>query len=159
VADRVSKNAPRPRPPGGQSAPLEAVEHLLRLRQEAERIVAEAFGQAAGGEQGPRIPADVYEGDDAFRISLEVPGVKRQDLGLFVVGSSLVVEGRKREVHEERVVFECAERAYGSFRRVIDLPGVVDASRIEARLERGVLTITLPRIAERRGRRQEVSIG
>jgi HSP20 family molecular chaperone IbpA len=42
---------------------------------------------------------------------------------------------------------------------VIDLPGAADTSRIDARLERGVLVVVLPRIRERRGRRREVPIG
>ncbi len=138
------------------------IERLVRLRQEAQRIVAELFGaeeQASAGDAGPRVPVDVYEDREAFRLTFEVPGVVPDDLSLFVQGSSLVVEGQKQLPTEDRVSFECAERAYGGFRRVVELPGAADTSRIEARLDGGVLSVTLPRIRERRGRRREVSIG
>jgi HSP20 family protein len=142
------------------------MERLARLRQEAERIVAELFAGApstAVPESGPRVPVDIFEDLQWFRLFIEVPGVSRADLALFVVGGSLVVEGRKREALSERgapdrVAFECAERNYGSFRRVLDLPGAADTSRVEARLNHGVLEIKLPRIRERRGGRREVSI-
>ncbi len=115
--------------------------------------------------QGPRITADVCEGPRAFLVSLEVPGVSREALSLYVVGSSLIVEGRK---HEERirkgssggrVAFDCAERVYGDFRRVVELPGAADTSRVEAHLCDGILSVVLPKISERRGRRREVQIG
>ena len=137
------------------------MERVIRLRQEAERIVDELFRRVPDvvSPQGPRVPADVYEVGDAFLVSLELPGVRRTDLSLSVVGQALVLEGEKRESIEGRVAFECAERAYGRFRRVIELPGAADTGRIEARLVGGVLEVRLPRIRERRGRRREVPIG
>ena len=134
-------------------------ETALRLRHQAERLLAEAFptGQNDGA---PRVPADVYEDRESFRVTLEVPGVPKDELALAVAGNQLILEGRKVDRGApDHAAFECAERAYGPFRRVIDLPGAADTSRVEARLARGVLEVTLPRIRERRGRRREVPIG
>jgi HSP20 family protein len=138
------------------------------LRSSASRLVSRLFeGGERPSEEGLRIPVDVFQNRDSFRLSMDLPGVARGDLVLYVAGSTLVVEGHKREAFgleadrwgRERVAFECAERAYGAFRRVVDLPGAADTSRIDARLERGVLCVTLPRISERRGGRREVPIG
>src|SRR5262249_1017303 len=117
------------------------MERLVRLRQEAERIVEELFRGApsAVAPQGPRAVTDVYEDGATCLVSIEVPGMRRCDLSLSVVGQTLVIEGEKREVIDGRVAFECAERSYGAFRRAIELPGAADTGRIEARLERGVL--------------------
>ena len=134
-------------------------ETALRLRHRAERLLAEAFptGQNDGA---PRVPADVYEDVESFRVTLEVPGVPKDELALSVAGNQLILEGRKMDRDApDHAAFECAERAYGPFRRVIDLPGAADTSRAEARLSHGVLEVTLPRIRERRGRRREVPIG
>ena len=156
---RAAKRRPTPVP--SEPASRDEVERLVRLRQQAERIVDEVFRVTPSAEtpQGPRVPADVYEDGDQFLVSIELPGVRRADLSLFVVGQALVIEGEKREVIDARVAFECAERSYGAFRRVIELPGAADSGRIEARLEKGVLEVRLPRIRERRGRRREVPIG
>ena len=156
---RAAKRRPTPVP--AEPASLDAVERLVRLRHEAERIVDELFRSAPSAvrPRGPRVPADVYEEGDRFLVSLELPGVRRADLSLYVVGQTLVVEGEKRDVMEAPAAFECAERSYGTFRRVIELPGAADSSRIEARLQKGVLEVRLPRIRERRGRRREVPIG
>jgi HSP20 family protein len=127
--------------------------------------VGELFGAHPSGvaSEGPRVPIDLYEEAEAFLVSIEVPGVPREELRLSVVAGSLVVEGRKREEavpkRKGRVAFECAERAYGPFRRVVELPGAADAGRIVARLAEGLLTVTLPKIRERRGRKREVPIG
>jgi len=135
-------------------------ETALRLRGQAERLLAEAFPSIQHADGAPRVAADVYEDREAFRVTLEVPGVPKGELTLSVAGNQLIIEGRKsdREV-PDHATFECAERAYGPFRRVIDLPGAADTSRVDARLERGVLEVVLPRIRERRGRRREVPIG
>lgn len=168
MPERKTAKKPKPKAHVAEAPAYSAVERLIRLRQEADRIVAELFGPTPGAAadaappQGPRVPVDVYEQGDAFWLSLEVPGVQRPDLSLSVVGQALVLEGRKREeapVGGDGVAFECAERAYGPFRRVIELPGAADTSRLEARLARGVLEVRLPRIRERRGRRREVPIG
>jgi HSP20 family protein len=147
-------------------APLERVERLVRLRGEAERIARELARIQAGrpsGATGLRVPADVYQVDDHFLVSFELPGIAREDVSLQVVGSCLVVEGRKSEdtatTAGERVAYECAERTYGSFHRMVELPGAADTSHVTARLEGGVLAVRLPRIGERRGRKREVTIG
>jgi HSP20 family protein len=157
-----SRAARKRRAQGAEKGGLDSVERLVRLRQEAERIVAELFRHAPGSDEaaGPRVPIDLYEGPDDFLLSIELPGVDRQDVALSVIGTTLVVEGRKRASSAgERVAFECAERGYGPFRRVLELPGAADTGRGEARLERGILYVTLPRIRERRGRRRGVPIG
>jgi len=84
---------------------------------------------------------------DAYRIDVELPGVKHDDVDVEVVGGdTLVVRGEKRDQREDRgegYIF--SERAYGRFERAFDLPSDIDAEAIEADFADGVLTLKLPR--------------
>jgi len=95
------------------------------------------------------IPAvDVFEKDDKFVVKAELPGMKEEDIEVSVVGETLTIKGEKKtesEVKDED--YYRSERSYGSFFRSIPLPSSVDASKIEADIEDGVLEVTLPKLA------------
>jgi HSP20 family protein len=142
------------------------LERMLFLRREAEKIVRELFelgegggGPAQGGVDGPgsalKLLADLRAEGEDYSWEVDVPGVRPADLKVHVVGDSVVVEGRKemRTLGPERPTFERAERVYGGFRRVFGWPGPADLSRLAARLRAGVLTLSVPRIVDRRGKR------
>ncbi|MBS1972424.1 MAG: Hsp20/alpha crystallin family protein [Bdellovibrionales bacterium] len=85
---------------------------------------------------------DVEENDEMFLVSADIPGVKKEDLKIDLNGNMLRVSGeRKREIKEEGYY----ERSSGRFSRSFTLPENVDASKIEANFEDGVLRIVLPK--------------
>jgi HSP20 family protein len=100
---------------------------------------------------------DVRENGNAIKIIADVPGVKREDLELSVVGNRLVVSGR-REV-EERSKDENVhtwERQFGQFTRSFTLPDNVDTDHITSELREGVLTIVAPVKAGSRTRKIQI---
>ena len=104
---------------------------------------------------------DLCETREAIHVRLEVPGVAREDLQVYLKDRNLWIEGVKREPEfpdEERLRFICLERGYGPFQKMIELHWVIDPRRASAVLADGVLTVTLPKIDERRGRRFEITI-
>lgn len=106
------------------------------------------------------LPAEMSVDDDAVRVSLEVPGMDADGFDIQIAGDCLVVRGERRfarEQHRGRVFV--MERAYGSFERAMRLPVPVDDGRAEARYDRGVLMITLPRSDRSRVRRIDVKRG
>jgi HSP20 family protein len=133
------------------------VERMIYLRREAEKIVRELFQpDGAAIEDGAvRLAADLSSEGDRYVWEVELPGVKVEALKVYVFGDSVIVEGRKEVASPgpRRPVYERAERAYGPFRRVLSWPGPADLSRVTAALTRGVLTITVPHIKDRRSRR------
>jgi HSP20 family protein len=138
------------------------VERLAFLRREAEKIVRELF-QPESAEAAPdvRLVADLLTEGDQYVLEVEVAGVRPEDLAVYALSNALVVEGKKEEQRADsggRPAYERAERGYGQFRRVFDLPGPADLSRSSASLAAGLLTITVPRIADRRGRVRPVRI-
>ena len=88
---------------------------------------------------------DVIEGDEDVRIDVEAPGMRPEDLSVTVSGESVVIRGEKRPEKPEGAGIHRAERAYGSFRRVVPLPAEVDKEQIDASFKNGVLSIILPK--------------
>ena len=92
---------------------------------------------------------DVLEKEDKFVVKVELPGVKEEDVNVSVAGDTLTIEGEKKaesEVKEKGYYY--TETSYGSFSRSIMMPSTVDASKIEASYDKGVLEITLPKAPE-----------
>jgi HSP20 family protein len=102
---------------------------------------------------------DVVDDDKALRVTVELPGMTDKDVAVTVDGGTLTVRGEKKEEKEkkDKDVFR-RERAYGSFRRTIELPGDVDAAKIEAKFKDGVLTIDLPKTKEAQERVKQIPV-
>jgi HSP20 family protein len=103
---------------------------------------------------------NVSESDDAVMIEAELPGLDTADIDITVHGDELVLKGSRPAAAEprgetgaastpaeERVTWHRRERGCGAFERRLTLPVAVDASRVEARLVQGVLTVTCPKTA------------
>ncbi len=90
--------------------------------------------------------ADIYESEDALNITLDVPGMVRDQIDLKIEGQRLTVSGSREFVRthadEESVRLE---RGFGNFRRAFELPQDIDSEGVTARLEQGVLTVRIPR--------------
>lgn len=86
---------------------------------------------------------DVRETGKAFVIEAELPGVDDKDVSVTFTNGVLSVRGEKKSEHEQKDQnYYVSERSYGRFERAIRLPDSVDASKIEARIDKGVLRIT-----------------
>ncbi len=106
------------------------------------------------------VPAvDIFEEADSIRILAEVPGVKPEDVKISVEGSVLTINGTKQQVAEERTErVHRYERAYGAFERTFTLPATIDAEKIRASYDHGVLTVTLPKVEKARPRQIQVAV-
>ena len=88
---------------------------------------------------------DVLEKEDRFLVKVELPGVNEEDVNVSVAGDTLIIEGEKKAESEvKKKGYYYTEASYGSFSRSITMPSTVDASKIEADFEKGILEITLP---------------
>src|SRR5678816_91597 len=87
---------------------------------------------------------EVKETTDAFVLKADLPGVAESDLDISVHNSVLTVSGaRQAEERKEGESYALYERQFGSFSRSFSLPDSVDAEKIEAKLDAGVLTLTI----------------
>lgn len=89
---------------------------------------------------------NVAEGEHAFTITAELPGVTKEDVSITMENGVLTIAGeKKREEEHKDKSWHRIERVYGSFQRVMTLPKGVDGDKAEASFKDGVLTIELPK--------------
>jgi HSP20 family protein len=138
---------------------LTPFERLYALQREMDRT----FGQTETMESGSFVPPmDVVETNDEVLCYLEVPGISRDDLEIRAEGNVLIVSGEKKlqvQSGQKEGGFRSVERRYGRFERSFALPRTVDAGRVRASFENGILTIILPKVEESKPRRIEISDG
>ena len=114
------------------------------------------FG-AAHGELAPR--TDVSETDDAYRITIELPGVDEKNLEVTLTEDTLSVTGEKKSAREEKEEGRClSERSYGLFRRMFRIPEDADAENVGADFANGILTVTVPRIPEAKEKTRRIAV-
>ncbi len=127
-------------------------EALARLRTQLERLIDEL------SRDTPTVsvwqPAvDVIDDGIAFRVEVELPGMSSRDIAVEIFGRCLVVRGSRPRPPEASAArrFHLMERPIGGCEVAVTLDEPVRAEDARAVLNDGVLTVTLPRVAERRG--------
>lgn len=130
-------------------------EILSRSGNALTHFVRKDDAQQAADGSGMRHPSwsllagEVAETGESLIVRLELPGIAAEDCEITLDGNTLYVRGEKRmELEHIRASYYVMERAYGRFERAIPLPRHVDAERAEARFRNGVLTVTIPKLAE-----------
>jgi HSP20 family protein len=121
------------------------------LWQDVNRVFDDFFSEGdmvpsrSGRAFSPTV--DVVESDSAIEVMAELPGLDEKDVEISLGRDQLTIRGEKKQEREEkRQGFSRLERSYGSFSRTITLPhDLVDADKAEARFEKGVLTVKLPK--------------
>ena len=122
---------------------------LRRLQDEMDRLTGALAPAGAVG-----FPAvNVYAGRDGVAVVAELPGVEPGDLDVHAHRDTLTIAGTRRPAAEEAEAYHRRERRSGAFSRTVQLPFRVDPDRVEARLEDGVLRLSLQRPEEDKPRR------
>lgn len=127
------------------------------LRRQLDRFFDEAPVPKFTGESDTferlmgwpgRPPVDFRETDKDYELTAELPGLDASDVDISLSNGSLVIHGEKKSEREEKKEgYMLSERRYGSFRRSFRLPDNVDADRVNASFEKGVLKVSLPKTA------------
>jgi HSP20 family protein len=118
----------------------------------------EQLGQLVGTDApGWTPPVDLYETPGAFVMSMEVPGLKREQIEIHAEESRIVVRGDRSSGHVPSEHYHRVERGHGRFSRAFSLPEPVDVEAVSADLSEGVLTITIPKAGGRGSRRITVT--
>jgi HSP20 family protein len=118
-----------------------------------------ALGWRSTTERAGWLPSvDIEETDDAYLVQAELPGIRREDVDIELVGNELSITGEAKDRKREGTVRKQARR-YGRFDYRVSLPDQVDADKVTATLKDGVLEVRVPR-AERASRKKiEVKAG
>lgn len=104
---------------------------------------------------------DINEDKDHYFVSIDLPGVKKEDIKIELQGTTLHISGeRQRALDEddpETILRQ--ERVYGKFERTFQLPTSINVDEIEAHYENGVLNIALPKLEKAKGRSIQIQTG
>lgn len=131
---------------------------LDQLGDRMRRMLEQTFGDFAPAltDTTGWIPAvDLEEQDDTYVVEAELPGVKRQDVNIELVGNELAITGEVKEKEREGILRRRTRRV-GRFEFRVTLPDQVDREKIDANLSDGVLTVRVPKAERAERRRIEV---
>jgi HSP20 family protein len=104
-------------------------------------------------------PVEIFERGDKVVIKFEIPGMKAEDVDVTIVGDRLVAKGeRKSETDVKDEDYYICERCYGKCSRTVALPTYVDAEKVEATFEDGVLEVIFPKTAEAKAKKIPVPV-
>jgi HSP20 family protein len=117
---------------------------LQQMQSEMNRLF-DRWGGAGGVPGGAGYPAvNVWEDADSVFVEAELPGLDLKDLEIYVTGGNqLSIKGERKQVNPGKGIWHRQERGFGTFTRLLTLPFEVNADKVEARLENGVLFIKL----------------
>jgi HSP20 family protein len=110
-----------------------------------------------GFDFAPRV--DTAETDTAYEVTAELPGVEEKEIKISLENNLLCISGEKKAEREEKKKdYVMTERSYGSFKRAFTLPDNVDAEKIAAKFEKGVLKVMLPKTSPSLSKQREIPI-
>ena len=137
---------------------------LFTIREDMNRLFDSFFSELPerrrGLLEGEWVPSvDVAETDDEIVVTVELPGVKQDDVDITVTDDILILKGKKEEEKEiKKENYHRVERSYGSFQRSISLPTAVRADKAKATYNNGVLNVTVPKTEEAKPKQIKISV-
>jgi len=136
---------------------------VMTLRDAVDRLFQESFVRpwttlfpSSGGGRGA-MSVDVYDQDNAVVVEATLPGVKPDEVDVRVQGDMLTIKAetkQEKDISQDKYTYK--ERSYGLMQRTIPLPAAVDVDKAEAKLENGVLKLTLPKTVEQGARQIKI---
>jgi HSP20 family protein len=146
----------RSRPAPERWEPLNEFEQVTeRMRRMLEQTFGD-FGWPSQAEAGGWSPlVDIEEADDAYVVEAELPGVKREDVNIELVGNELTIKGEIKQ-RERKGALRRQTRRTGRFEYRVALPNHVDGDKIDANLKDGVLIVRVPKSERAQRRKIEV---
>lgn len=146
---KISKKSQNVQPPAGVD---EISQFILEGLREAGLVTA--------AEQTFHTPSvDIFSTPTELIMEVEIPGVRRDDIDVTMLKNIVTIKAVKAECFEEpKVNYICMERSFGKVLRQIELPFAVDAANIKAVYKNGVLTITVPRVVDKRAMTRRVTV-
>ena len=125
------------------------VRELLSLQDRLDQLLE---GHAAGWSP----PVYLFEAEDRYVVSIELPGLSREDVRIEAQGDRLVVTGSRPAAPVAPLRYHQMERGHGAFSRAFAFAHPIDVDRVGAEVQQGVLTVTVPKSQRPDARRIKV---
>ncbi|WP_413292376.1 Hsp20/alpha crystallin family protein [Bdellovibrio sp. HCB185ZH] len=129
----------------GISSMFDEMEHLTKIYDDRDFTPA----------------CDLTENDTHYFMSMDVPGLQKDDIKIDITNNLLTVSGERKRAtsNDSNRKFQLFERRYGFFKRSFSLPSSIESAKVEARYENGVLELYLPKTETARPRKIEIQDG
>ena len=114
-------------------------------RMNAMRQAMSRWFEDSPAEQDMCLAVDVKNTDEAYDITALVPGLEADDINIEVLDNAVTIRGEFKDGDEELAKYLLNELPSGQFSRTIDLPSETDASKVEATIKNGVLSLRIPK--------------
>jgi HSP20 family protein len=138
------------------------IRELDSLQGDMNRLFDRFFeGRTANGMGRRWIPAmDLVETEDDLVLRGDLPGMTEEDVDIEIKDNVLTVSGERQAEHEDKGEgYHRVERAFGRFSRSLSLPQGIDPDKVEAKFEKGVLEVHIPKPAEAKPTRVQIGKG
>jgi len=138
--------------------PMKELDYLSqRMRKIADEF-PETFSIEFGKGFEPKV--DVYRDDTSIIIIAELAGLVKSDVSVSIAKGVLTIQGAKKAPeHDDKTSILRCERSFGEFSRKIELPGEVDAASVHAKMENGLLIVTLKNKVQEQEKEISIDIG
>jgi HSP20 family protein len=143
----------------------EPAREMQTIQQEMNRLFNTFYDPSGNPRNGETQrtwipPMDLVEEQDHFIVRADLPGMSEEEVNIELEDNVLTISGERTRSQEERKEgYYRLERASGRFARSLTLPEAVDPESVSARLENGVLELTIPKPEERKPRRVAINVG
>jgi HSP20 family protein len=127
--------------------------------RELDRFAQQVFGQTGTWSRPAVMPMDAYRDGEQFVVHFDLPGVDPSSIDLNVERNVLTVRAERTQNYGEDVELQVAERPRGVFSRQLFLGDTLDADRVEANYDAGVLTLRIPIAEKAKPRKIEITGG
>jgi HSP20 family protein len=137
-----------------------ALRLMAEMEDEMDRLFQSTNGLAAADFEAAAFSpsCDLNETNSEFILSLDIPGIKKNDVKIEIANNRLTVSGERTEKKEEKDARSFVSESYfGSFMRSFDLPSDVNEDKVDAHYEDGVLTIKVPKLQIAKAKEIKVS--
>jgi len=132
---------------------------MLGMRNAIDRMFSNALSGVADWEPTVEwgLALDVAETEDEYVVKASIPGIDPDELDITFTDNTLTIRGEtKDEKDVEDAKYYVRERRYGSFARSISIPSTINADKIQAEYDKGIVTLHLPKAEEAKPKRIEV---
>lgn len=130
-----------------------------RLQREMSRLWSQNFPEEQSSSEVGLFPlVNIFEDQDNYFLTAEIPGLAEKDLDLSVVSDQVTIKGERKLEQKEDVNYHRRERSGGAFSRVVSFADRIDPEKVEASLKNGVLTLKLTKAEESKPKKIKVKI-
>jgi len=138
------------------------IRDFASVQGEMNQLVRDVFGRQSVDESGALVwqpPVDVEETPESYKVHLELPGMRLEDIKITLEDNRLTIRGQKSRSEEQKgTTYHRLERVYGTFERSFSLTHAVNSEKIEATYRDGVLEVTVPKAEEAKAREIPIKV-